>query len=204
MKKKIFAVIAVMALAFVMCSCGSDDSAPCVRAHQPTEDEQKIVSVLTTATADVALMDYVATEDTNCATIGYDIYEKGKLTGKDQDCMTGGIGPDSKSGMIGLSLGREEGFTAIYTDDGSTCSAGADTPWKNDGDKYSGEISAQLSGAVDVELDKKIYIFCHLENRKSEMDGVTPDDIQNDPSALKDIDKAYVYYVIFKHSKEYE
>ena len=204
MKKKIFALIAVMTLAFVMCACGSEDSTPSVRAHEPTDDEQKIVSLLTTAQADVALIDYVATEDSNCATIGYDLYEKGKLTKKNQECLTGGIGPDTNSGMIGLSLGRENGFAAIYTDDGATCAATTDTPWKDDGDKYDGEVSAQLTGAVDVELDKKIYIFSHLANKKSEIEGATPDDIQNDSSVLKSIDKAYVYYVIFKHSKEYE
>ena len=205
MKKKIFAMIAVMALAFVMCSCGSDNGGDaCVQAHQPTDGEQKIVSLLTSAQADVALVDYTAIEEANCATIGYDLYEKGKLTKKNQECLTGGIGPDSKSGMIGLSLGSEEGFAAIYTDDESTCSAGTDTPWKND-KNYEGEITSQLSEPVAIELDKKIYFFGHLENRNSEeMEAVTPDDIMKDKSSLKGIDKAYVYYVKFKHSKEYE
>ena len=209
MKKRVFAIVAVMALAFVMCSCGSDDSSDIeaaentVQMHQQTEDEQKIMKILTAESGNVALVDYNVTENCNCATVGYDVFQKGKPVRKNRDQLTGGITEESKTGMIGLSFGDKGGVITFYGNDGSAASATADAPWKND-KGYTGEATAELAEPVSVEPGKKIYIFVHQAHKGDEMVTVTPGDVQNDPEALKSTDKVYAFYVILKNSKEYE
>ncbi len=61
---------------------------------------------------------------------------------------------------------------------------------------------SELDSPIDIEAGKKIYIYCHQLNKSGEIEAVTPNMIQEDGSALKDTDRAYVYYVIFTDSSE--
>ena len=195
MKKKSLILVMIMAIGLILCSCGSDTAESTIQSHSPYEDEQMIASLLKQSDADVALMDYSAPAGAKSITVGYDVFTRGKLTQKNQDQLTTGVVDESKTGMIGVSLGKKDSLISVAGDDGSAGSASGENPWKKNSLKSS--ASAELSAPVNVEMKTKVYFFCHLENKGDEIEGITPDAIQEDPGCLKDIEKAYVYYAIF-------
>lgn len=200
--KKIIGLIAVIALAaacMVLTACGGSSSSASLSQFTPEGDAARIVKLITGDENSLVLMEFKGAADYDDITVGYDIYAKGKLV--DQDIEMGSVPLEQTGdGLIGIWCSHDRIRTAVSTDEGDSVAAmEGDLPWLEDIEKEGVMTQNSIGNEMELVKGEKLYFYAFTASVADEMSELnSPAEMVKDPSSMKDLDKAYIFYATFK------
>ena len=191
------AMAVVMAAAMLLAGCGSDSGAMTIGQYTPDEAQKDMYDLAVMGTNESAVLKYDAGTAVKNLTVGYEVYEKGKL--KDDIDAFGLSAEENKAmnGFIGLWFGVSE--SRISTSGTSTSAVTFDTPWKKHIEDPAYSSGTVTSTGIDIKKGEKVYIYGHFEKKgDGDMTITNLDTVMNEDGALDQYDEAYIFYAIFK------
>ena len=218
MKKKLFIAGLVLFMGFLMTACGNSSSAQneaamnTIQSYDLSEEQYELMSVVAPDALE-AITQFTVDETYKSVCVGYDYYEKGQLVAK--NCAESEIpfsydfGPQNTYGKIYAYIDNniDEELAVINilgkgSDVDETDSTGSKSPLSNDNQSFNDMESyteSVLLEPVATEKNKKIYIRAEIGDSDEDFE-VSGDisSLMSHKKMLASIDKAFVFYAIFK------
>ena len=210
-KKIIIAGIAVL-MGFLMTACGNSSSVQgeaAMNTIQPyvlSEAEEEIVDVVLSSSSSIT--QFTVDETYKHIVVGYDYYEKGKLVAKSCDkCqldLSYDAGAQTTFGKIYTNIDSDYSEITIRGKESNgeeTNSLGSKDPLSNEDqtlDDMSGITTSTLESPVEIEKNKKIYIWATIGDNDDEMEVCNDVSTILNDKAFKSYDKCFLFYAIFK------
>lgn len=191
------AAVLVMAAALMLAGCGSQSGAMQISQFVPDEGQKDMYDLAVSGLDESIVMKFDAGTGVKDMAVGYEVYEKGKKVRDDVPQF--GLTAEKDSPMKGyLGLWFMGGEGRISTSGAAVSSVTLDAPWKEYEDK-DGYSWGSSGGGGDIVKGEKTYIYGHYVMKDdSDMEIVDPVSVMSDKDMLKQYEKAYMFYVIFK------
>ena len=194
-KMRIMVLAVLLSLTALLFACGGQEkSAASIRPYPNEGDQKELLSLINETADESVVLQYDGGPDITKVTFGYELYEKGEMTGGEQEGTTDFIEGGQK-GLLSVWFLGKHGKTVVTFSDGAG-SVGIDAPWAKDGESYTTGSSA-LGSPADIKKGEKIYIYAHYADTGDvTVPGTLPDLPSEEELAAND--KSYFFYVIFE------
>ena len=220
MKKKLLIIGLAVSLVFLITACGNDTSGSSsqneaamntIQPYSLSDEDSEMVSLVAPGAED-AITQFAVDETYKGVSVGYDYYEKGKLVkknkAKSEFMFTYDSGPKDSYGKICTFVDDDDIviniYGKVYGKGGKPAEAnglGSKEPLSNEDltlDDVNTNSNCMLEGPVDIEKNKKIYIFATIGDNDDDLEVADISTLMEDKKLLSSYDKCFVFYAIFK------
>ena len=217
MKKKLLIIGLVLFMGFLMTACGdsslvqNEAAMNTIQPYSLSDEDSEMVSLVAPSAED-AITQFAVDETYKRVWFGYDYYEQGKLVKEnDAKCefpFTYDSGPKDSYGKICTFIDDDDIVINIYgkayDKSGKPAEAdglGSQEPFSNEHltlDDVETISISMLDGPVDIEKNKKIYIFATIGDNDDDLEVADISTLMEDNKLLSSYDKCFAFYAIFK------
>ena len=204
-------------MGFLMTACGDSSSVQneaamnTIQPYYLSDEDSEMVSVVAPGAEDT-ITQFAVDKTYQRVYVGYDYYEKGKLVKKNNaKCefpFTYDSGPKDSYGKICTFIDVDDVVINIYgkayDKNGKPAEAdglGSKEPLSNEHltfDDVSTNSISVLDGPVDIEKNKKIYIFAAIGDNDDDLKVTDISTLMEDKKLLSSYDKCFVFYATFE------
>ena len=216
MNKKLLITGLVLFMGFLMTACGdsslvqNEAAMNTIQPYSLSDEDSEMVSLVAPGAED-AITQFAVDETYKRVCVGYDDYEQGELVKEnDAKCefpFTYDSGPKDSYGKICTFIDVDDVVINIYgkayDKNGKIAEAdglGSKEPLSNDHltlDDVNSCSACMLAGPVDIEKNKKLYIYATIgDNEEIEIADISK--LMENKELFSIYDKAFVFYVIFQ------
>ena len=217
MNKRLLVIGIVALVGFLMTACGDSSSVQneaAINTIQPynlSDEDSEMVSLVAPGAAD-AITQFAVDKTYQGVCVGYDYYERGELVKKNkvksEFPFTYDSGPKDSYGKICTFIDDDDIVINIYgkayDKSGKPDEAnglGSKEPLSNEHltlDDVNTNSNSMLDGPVDIEKNKKIYIFATIGDNDDDLEVVDISTLVEDKKLLSSYDKCFVFYATFE------
>lgn len=217
MNKKLLIVGLAALMGFFMTACGESPAGQneaamnTIQSYNLTDEDNEMVS-LVAPESEEAITQFAVDETYKRVCVGYDYYENGELVKKNrvksEYPFTYDSGPNDSYGKICTFIDDDDIVINIYgkayDKGGNISEAGAvgnkeslsnEALTMDDVDTIS---NSMLDGPVDIEKNKKIYIYATIGDNDDDLEVADISTLMEDKKLLSSYDKCFVFYATFK------
>lgn len=215
-KKLLIAGIAVL-IGFLMTACGDSSSVQneaamnTIQPYSLSDEDSEMVDLVAPGAED-AITQFAVDKTYQRVCVGYDYYEQGKLV-KENDAKCGfpftyDSGSKDSYGKICTFIDDDNIVINIYgkayDKSGKPAEAdglGSKEPFSNEHltlDDVETISISMLDGPVDIEKNKKIYIFATIGDNDDDLEVADISTLMKDKELLSSYDKCFVFYATFE------
>jgi hypothetical protein len=204
-------------MGFLMTACGdsslvqNEAAMNTIQPYSLSDEDSEMVSLVAPSAED-AITQFAVDETYQRVCIGFDYYERGKLVKEnDAKCefpFTYDSGPKDSYGKICTFIDDDNIVINIYgkayDKSGKLAEAdglGSKEPFSNEHltlDDVNTISISMLDGPVDIEKNKKIYIYATIGDNDDDLEVADISTLMEDKKLLSSYDKCFVFYAIFK------
>ena len=215
-KKLLIAGIAVL-IGFLMTACGDSSSVQneaamnTIQPYSLSDEDSEMVDLVAPGAED-AITQFAVDKTYQRVCVGYDYYEQGKLVKEnDAKCefpFTYDSGSKDSYGKICTFIDDDNIVINIYgkayDKSGKPAEAdglGSKEPFSNEHltlDDVETISISMLDGPVDIEKNKKIYIFATIGDNDDDLEVADISTLMKDKELLSSYDKCFVFYATFE------
>ena len=217
MNRKLLIAGIVLLMSFLMTACGDSSSVQneaamnTIQPYSLSDEDSEMVSLVAPGAED-AITQFAVDKTYQRVCVGYDYYEQGKLVKEnDAKCefpFTYDSGPKDSYGKICTFIDDDDIVINIYgkayDKSGKPAEAdglGSQEPFSNEHltlDDVNTISISMLDGPVDIEKNKKIYIFATIGDNDDDLEVADISTLMEDNKLLSSYDKCFAFYAIFK------
>ena len=217
MDKKLLIAGIVLLMSFLMTACGDSSSVQneaamnTIQPYNLSDEDSEMVSLVAPGAED-AITQFAVDKTYQRVCVGYDYYEHGKLVKKNKTKsdfpFTYDGGPKDSYGKICTFVDNDDIVINIYgkayDKDGKPAEAdglGSKEPLSNEHltlDDVNINSISMLDGPVDIEKNKKIYIFAAIGDNDDDFEVTDILTLMEDKKLLSSYDKCFVFYATFE------
>ena len=182
-----------------------------IQPYSLSDEDSEMVSLVAPSAED-AITQFAVDETYKRVCVGYDYYEQGKLVKEnDAKCefpFTYDSGSKDSYGKICTFIDDDDIVINIYgkayDKSGKPAEAdglGSQEPFSNEHltlDDVNTISISMLDGPVDIEKNKKIYIYATIGDNDDDLEVVDISTLMEDKKMLSSYEKCFVFYAIFK------